>query len=168
MDQGKAAEAEPLADRITRDYPRDRENWLLAAQVKMTLKKFVEAAAAYERAGKLLRWGGDEDNAAAAAMPHMLDLRHNGGGSTAFYAEFLRTIIADSTSTGRQLYGLIGRRTYSAAGNLITELEQLANAVFVGEPSSECCTFYGSPSTFTLPYSKLRGRISTKKVEPQS
>jgi hypothetical protein len=64
---------------------------------------------------------------------------------------------------GRQLYVLIGRRTYSAAGNLITQLEQDAGAIFVGEASSECCTFYASPSPVYLPFSKLRGNISTKR-----
>jgi hypothetical protein len=63
----------------------------------------------------------------------------------------------------RRLYVVLGRNTYSAAGNLVTELEQLAGAVFVGEASSACCTFYGSPSAFTLPFSRLWGRVSTKK-----
>lgn len=64
----------------------------------------------------------------------------------------------------RRVYVLIGRTTASAAGNFITELEQLAAAVFVGEASSECCTFYANPSTFRLPYSKLWGRMSTMRV----
>jgi hypothetical protein len=95
----------------------------------------------------------------------ILDMRINPGGSTNSpgYSEFLRTMIGFSMLPGRRLYVLIGRRTYSAAGNLITELEQLAGAIFVGEASSECCTFYGSPSFFILPFSKLRGSISTKR-----
>ena len=93
----------------------------------------------------------------------VLDMRHSDGGSTHLYAELLRTMIGFSLLPDRRLYVLIGRNTYSAAGNLITELEQLAGAVFVGEASSSCCTFYGSPSPFTLPYSQLSGRVSTKK-----
>jgi peptidase S41-like protein len=93
----------------------------------------------------------------------ILDLRQNGGGSTHLYAELLRTLIGFSLLPDRQLYVLIGRRTYSAAGNLATELEQLAGAVFLGEPSSECCTLYGSPSPFMLPFSKLSGRLPTKE-----
>jgi hypothetical protein len=94
----------------------------------------------------------------------ILDLRFNDGGSTSLYAELLRTMIGFSLLPDRRLYVLIGRTTYSAAGNLITELEQLANAAFVGEASSECCTFYANPSPFILPFSKLWGRMSTKRV----
>lgn len=93
----------------------------------------------------------------------ILDMRFNEGGSTSLYAELLRTMVGFSLVPERQLYVLIGRNTYSAAGNFITELEQLAGAVFIGEASSECCTFYGSPSPFTLPFSRLSGRMSTKK-----
>ena len=94
----------------------------------------------------------------------ILDMRFNDGGSTALYAELLRTMIGFSLLEDRRIYVLIGRTTYSAAGNLITELEQLANAIFVGEASSECCTFYANPSPFTLPFSKLWGRMSTIRV----
>lgn len=95
----------------------------------------------------------------------ILDMRLNPGGSTnnPGYAELLRTMIGFTTLPDRRLYVLIGRRTYSAAGNLITQLEQDASAIFVGEPSSECCTFYGSPSAIYLPYSKLAGQIATKR-----
>ena len=103
--------------------------------------------------------------AEAAPQNLILDMRLNPGGSTnnPGYSEFLRTMIGFSMLPGRRLYVLIGRRTYSAAGNLITELEQDAGAIFVGEASSECCTFYGSPSPVYLPFSKLKGSISTKR-----
>jgi tetratricopeptide (TPR) repeat protein len=95
----------------------------------------------------------------------ILDVRLNPGGSTnnPGYSEFLRTMIRFSMVPDRQLYVLIGRRTYSAAGNLITELEQDAGAIFVGEASSECCTLYASPSPIMLPFSRLKGSIATKR-----
>src|SRR3712207_8825994 len=43
LGQGKAAEAEPLAEQITREYPRDGENWFLLGEVKESLKKHREA-----------------------------------------------------------------------------------------------------------------------------
>jgi hypothetical protein len=93
----------------------------------------------------------------------ILDLRNNNGGNTYLYREFLRTMIAFSRTPHSQLYILIGRRTYSAAGNLITDLERLADPIFVGEPSSECCNLYGDPAPLRLPYSGIGGELSAVK-----
>jgi hypothetical protein len=93
----------------------------------------------------------------------ILDLRHNTGGTTQTYPEFLRTVVGFSQLRDKKVYVLIGRNTYSAAANLTTDLERLADPVFVGEPPSECCNFYGDPSTFTLPYSKIKGEVSAVK-----
>jgi tetratricopeptide (TPR) repeat protein len=98
--------------------------------------------------------------AASGATNVILDVRGNEGGSTALYTELLRTLVAHSTVPGHQLYVLIDRETYSAAGNLITDLERLADPIFVGEPSGECCNLHGDAATVSLPYSKLRGAIS--------
>lgn len=86
----------------------------------------------------------------------ILDLRHNNGGTTQYYPELLRTIVAFSRVPGHQVYTLIGRRTYSADGNFVTDLERLADPIFVGEASSECCNLHGDPASITLPYSKVQ------------
>ena len=93
----------------------------------------------------------------------ILDLRHNGGGSTGNYPELLRTIIGFSQLPNKRVYVLMGRLTYSAAANLVTDLERLADPIFVGEASSECCSLYGDPATFRLPYSKLAAQVSAVK-----
>lgn len=49
-----AAIAEPLAEQLTKQYPRDGENWLLLGTAKRLLSKHSEAAVAYERAAPLL------------------------------------------------------------------------------------------------------------------
>jgi hypothetical protein len=54
---GTYAEAEPLAERLAREYPRDGSNWIMLAQVKEGLKKHREAAKAYLEAGPILGWG---------------------------------------------------------------------------------------------------------------
>jgi tetratricopeptide (TPR) repeat protein len=90
----------------------------------------------------------------------ILDLRHNGGGSTQSYPQLLRTLVAFTRRSGNQLYVLIGRQTYSAAGNLVTDLERLADPVFVGEASSECCNLYGDATLVLLPYSRMRARVT--------
>lgn len=93
----------------------------------------------------------------------ILDLRHNNGGVTQEYPELLRTIVAFSRTPGAQVYVLIGRRSYSATGNFITDLERLADPVFVGEASSECCNLHGDPAVMTLPYSKVGAELTAVK-----
>jgi hypothetical protein len=93
----------------------------------------------------------------------ILDLRHNNGGTTQLYPSLLRSIVAFSRIRGNQVYVLIGRRTYSAAGNFVTDLERLADPVFVGEATSECCNLFGDPASVLLPYSKIQGEFTAMK-----
>ena len=93
----------------------------------------------------------------------IVDLRHNNGGNTLLYPELLRTLIAFSRLPGNQIYALIGRRSYSATGNLVTDLERLADPIFVGEASSECCNLYGDATVVMLPYSKVEGELTNVK-----
>ena len=93
----------------------------------------------------------------------VVDIRHNNGGNTQSYPELLRTLVAYSRVPGRQVWVLIGRRTYSAAGNFVTDLERLTAPVFVGEASSECCNLYGDPASVTLPYSGVQGELTAVK-----
>jgi len=90
----------------------------------------------------------------------ILDMRHNNGGSTNLYVELLRTVIAFSRRPDHRVYALIGRRTFSATANFITDLERLVSPVWVGEASSECCNLHGDPTPVTLPYSRTAGEFS--------
>jgi tetratricopeptide (TPR) repeat protein len=91
----------------------------------------------------------------------ILDVRHNNGGNTMTYPELLRTLIAHTTKEGNRLYVIIGRGVYSATGNLITDLERLANPIFVGEPSGGFGNQDGDESNVTLPYSGIRGWLTS-------
>lgn len=93
----------------------------------------------------------------------IVDLRHNPGGTTQLYPSLLRSIIAFSRIPGNQVYVLISRVTYSAAGNLVTDLERLADPIFVGEATSECCNLYGDPTLVLLPYSGISGELTAVK-----
>lgn len=93
----------------------------------------------------------------------ILDLRHNNGGSTSLYPQLLRTLTAFSRTAGNQVYVLIGRRSYSATGNFVTDLERLVDPIFVGEASSECCNLYGDAAVIRLPYSGTQGELTTLK-----
>jgi hypothetical protein len=93
----------------------------------------------------------------------ILDVRLNGGGTTQQYPELLRTIVAFKRNADRRLYVLIGRNTYSATANLITDLERLADPVFVGEASAECCSLHGDAAEVVLPYTGIAGRVTGVK-----
>jgi hypothetical protein len=93
----------------------------------------------------------------------ILDLRHNNGGQTQLYPQLLRSVIAFSRMADHQVYVLIGRRTYSPAGNFVTDLERLANPIFVGEANSQCCNLYGDPTSVALPYSGILGELTAYK-----
>lgn len=89
----------------------------------------------------------------------VLDLRHNNGGNTFTYTELLRTLVS-FTARGGKLYVLIGRNTYSAAANLTTDLERLADPVFIGEPTGDTGNQEGDEGMVRLPYSGLRATVS--------
>ncbi|HEX8245151.1 MAG TPA: hypothetical protein VF541_16690 [Longimicrobium sp.] len=112
------------------------------------------------------RLGGVVDTMHAKNL--VLDIRHNNGGTTQLYPELLRTLIAYSRVQGRQVWVLMGRRTYSAAGNFVTDLERLVMPYFVGEASSECCNLYGDPVNVTLPYSHVQAELTAVKWQLSS
>jgi hypothetical protein len=91
----------------------------------------------------------------------ILDLRNNNGGNTFFYVELARTLIGFSQEIDRHLYALVGRGTYSAAGNLATDLERLAAPVFIGEPTSMTGNNYGDESQLRLPYSGIWAGVTS-------
>lgn len=98
----------------------------------------------------------------------ILDLRHNNGGTTQKYSELLRTLVAFSRTEGNQLYVLIGRRSYSATGNFVTDLERLTDPIFVGEATSECCNLYGDALSIRLPFSGIQGELTAYKWQLSS
>jgi hypothetical protein len=83
--------------------------------------------------------------ARTAPTPVILDLRHNPGGNNGTYPPLLEAL------RERKITALIGRTTFSAAGNLIAELEQSADVLFVGEPSGAAPNQYGDPVPVELP-----------------
>ena len=132
------------------------EHDALYVQVNNLVNAQDETLAAYGR-----RLWGVVDTTHARNL--IVDIRHNNGGTTQLYGELLRTLVAYSRVPGRQVWVLIGRRTYSAAGNFVTDLERLTSPVFVGEASSECCNLYGDPVSVTLPYSGVQGELTAVK-----
>jgi tetratricopeptide (TPR) repeat protein len=133
----------------------------LYVQVNNLIDSPNESLAAY---GKRL-WGEIEQ---AHVANLILDLRHNNGGTTQDYPELLRSIVAFSRVPAHTVYVLIGRRSYSATGNFVTDLERLADPIFVGEASSECCNLYGDPIHVTLPYSRVELEVTAVRWQLSS
>jgi tetratricopeptide (TPR) repeat protein len=86
----------------------------------------------------------------------VLDVRLNGGGNNYKNKAVITRIIENKkiNSVGN-LYVIIGRRTFSACQNLVNELDNYTNAVFIGEPTAENVNFYGDNNRIELPNSKI-------------
>jgi hypothetical protein len=92
----------------------------------------------------------------------VLDLRNcHGGDNQRFRALLLQVIREPRLDRPGRLFVLIDRGTFSAAVNSASDLERLANAIFVGEPTGGAPSSWGDPKRITLPNSGLIARIST-------
>jgi tetratricopeptide (TPR) repeat protein len=82
----------------------------------------------------------------------VLDVRLNGGGNN-YKNKPIVTGIIESKKINKpgKLFVIIGRRTFSACQNLVNELSNYTNALFVGEPTAENINFYGDNRRVELP-----------------
>jgi len=80
----------------------------------------------------------------------VVDVRLNGGGNNATYGPLLQTLGSPAVNRRGRLYLLIGRATFSAAGNFAAEVERDTQAMFVGEPTGGGVNQYGDATPFAL------------------
>lgn len=93
----------------------------------------------------------------------ILDLRHNHGGNGSILPPMLKTIINfEVMNPDGNVFVLMGRETFSAAQNLLTDITKYTNAILIGEPSGSKPNHIGEAGWFKLPYSGLMGLISTQ------
>ena len=91
----------------------------------------------------------------------ILDIRTNGGGNNYLNKPIITSIIRSAKINQKgKFFCIIGRRTFSAAQNLVNELEKYTEVTFAGEPTSENVNFYGDTRTETLTNSKLQANLS--------
>lgn len=91
----------------------------------------------------------------------VLDVRQNRGGDN-FKARSLVKVLQESPKVNRHggLYVLTSRRTYSAATNFSSLLENQTQAIFVGEPTGQGPNQYGDAEGITLNNSRIWAAIS--------
>lgn len=91
----------------------------------------------------------------------VLDVRLNGGGNNYKNKPVVTGIIrADKINKVGNFFVILGRRTFSACQNLVNELDNYTNAIFIGEPTSENINFYGDNNQVELPNSKIPAYLS--------
>ncbi|HEV7387939.1 MAG TPA: S41 family peptidase [Gemmatimonadaceae bacterium] len=97
----------------------------------------------------------------AHAEKFVLDLRLNGGGNGFFNTSIFLPLIKSQYDVPGRLYVLTGRRTWSAAQMLVTEMQKYTNATFVGEPTASKGNAFGDSYRIVMPNSKVTFRVST-------
>lgn len=90
----------------------------------------------------------------------ILDVRLNGGGNNYKNKPIVTGVIRSKINKPGQFFVIIGRNTFSACQNLVNELDNYTEAVFVGEPTGENINFYGDNRQVVLPNSQIPVRLS--------
>jgi len=91
----------------------------------------------------------------------ILDIRNCPGGNSFNNKGLIAHILKlKSLQDKGNMYTIIGRKTFSAAMNLATDLEQWTNTIFIGEPTGSSPNFVGETNFVELPYSRLNISIS--------
>ncbi len=113
----------------------------------------------------LVAWfaGMLSEAAARGTQRLIIDLRRNYGGDSSNNRGLVMALkdIGDFDTRGNT-YVLIGRSTFSAAQNLVNDLEQWTRAIFVGEPTGTRPGSYGDSRKIRLEHSGLTVRVSTR------
>ena len=73
----------------------------------------------------------------------VVDVRHNPGGDNTTYGPLLTFLRSPEVNQPKRLYVIMGRATFSAAGNFVTEVERSTQAILVGENLGTSPNQYG-------------------------
>lgn len=93
----------------------------------------------------------------------ILDLRHNHGGDGSLLTPLLKTLERfEIMNPQGKVFVIMGRETFSAGHNLLTEITKNTHPILVGEPSGSKPNHIGEAGWFQLPYSGLMGLVSTQ------
>ena len=90
----------------------------------------------------------------------VLDARLNQGGDGYKNKPIVLGLIKSPLNKEGKLFTIIGRNTFSAAQNLVNQLEKYTSTTFVGETTSQNVNSYGDTEEIILPNSQLEVRLS--------
>ncbi|NQX78641.1 hypothetical protein [Gilvibacter sp.] len=90
----------------------------------------------------------------------ILDVRLNGGGNNYLNKPIITGLLKSKVNEVGKFFCIIGRRTFSACQNMVNELDNYTNVIFVGEPTGENLNFYGDNRKLLLPNSEFTARLS--------
>lgn len=90
----------------------------------------------------------------------VLDVRLNGGGNNYKNKDVVTRILRSRINEVGKFFVILGRRTFSACQNLVNELDNYTEVIFLGEPTGENINFYGDNRQVELPNSKLKAYLS--------
>lgn len=121
--------------------------------------------AVYVAYNESLGWSGDLADRvrrlgrARSVRGVVLDLRHNPGGENRAYAPLLDALVA--LGRRERIVVLTSRTTFSAAANLLSDLEGRTRIQIVGEPSGGSPNLVGDPSPLLLEASGWNVNVGT-------
>ncbi len=93
----------------------------------------------------------------------ILDIRHNAGGNGSTYPPILKTLAQfEALRPQGKLFVIVGRNTFSAAHNLLLDINRITDAIIVGEPSGSRPNALSEAGWVKLPYSKTLAIISSQ------
>ncbi|WP_108807515.1 S41 family peptidase [Aquimarina spinulae] len=91
----------------------------------------------------------------------IIDLRLNGGGNNYLNKDVIKGLIkSEKINKIGKLFVIIGKRTFSACQNLVNEMDNYTNVIFVGEPTAENVNFWGDNRPVRLPNSAINISLS--------
>jgi hypothetical protein len=93
----------------------------------------------------------------------IVDLRFNSGGASNIFVPFVNMIAAMPELTGKKIYTIIGRRTFSSAVINAWQMKTVAHSILIGEETGGKLNHTGEVKSFTLPKTKINIYYSTKE-----
>jgi hypothetical protein len=95
----------------------------------------------------------------------VIDVRYNGGGDNTTYWPLIELLRSGPLQQRGRVAVLLGRMTFSAAGNFAASVDHETNAILVGEPSGGAPNQWGDRIPIELPRAGLTAYVAAEWVE---